>query len=77
MTILYPNNDEGRLKSLLSGRSEVLPGCDILERQWNTQETRLHICKEAECNIHLLVPYPADNSDSPSVVEQSQQGHSL
>ena len=32
--------------------------------------------KGAECYLHLLVPYPADNSDSPPVVEQSQQGHS-
>ena len=32
--------------------------------------------KGAECNVHLLVPYPTDNSGSPSVVEQSQQGHS-
>ena len=30
--------------------------------------------KGAECYVDLLVPYPADNSDSPSVVELSQQG---
>ena len=31
-------------------------------------------CKGTEWYAHLSVPYPADNSDSPSVVEQSQQG---
>ena len=37
-----------------------------------------YICKGAECYVGGVVSYdPAvDNSDSPSIVEQLQQGHS-
>ena len=33
--------------------------------------------KKQNVRCHLSIPYPVDNSDSPSVVEQSQQGISF
>ena len=43
----------------------------------NSSDTLIAFVKEQYVGCHLSIPYPVDNSDSPSIVEQSQQGFSF